>query len=254
LLCCREIDQRYKSTAPSTSPRSQPFILQTFNMRSVTLISLLLGSLATAAPIAQVATGAPPAAPPATPAAAPPAFDLGALLGGAGGLDLGALLGGLSAPDANADVVIAGYKSVAEKNNAIIKAAEALPATGDATTAVKDLLTKVKDLSSALKDAQTKTTGIQPVGFIGASGLGAPGSEVTSSLSKAADALVAKKDVIVKAGQKDQFLQAAKALKTDIDAWTKAINAKLPDISMQSAQQETATSLASADKIVTAFT
>jgi hypothetical protein len=224
------------------------------NMRSATLLSLILSSLATAAPVAQVATSAPPATLPATPAAAaPPAFDLGALLGGAGGLDLGALLSGLSAPDANADVVVAGYKSVAEKNNAILKAAESLPATGDATTAVKDLLTKVKDLSSALKDAQAKTAGIQPVGFIGASGLAAPGSEVTSSLSKAADAIVAKKDVIVKAGQKDQFLQAAKDLKADVDAWTKAINAKLPDLSMQSAQQETDTSLASADKIVTAF-
>jgi hypothetical protein len=223
-------------------------------MLSATLLSLVLTSLATAAPIAQVATGVPPTTPSTTPsAAAPPAFDLGALLGGAGGLDLGALLGGLSAPDANADVVVAGYKSVAEKNNAIIKAAEALPATGDATTAVKDLLTKLKDLSLALKDAQAKTTGIQPVGMMGAAGLGAPGSEVTSSLSKAADAIVAKKDLIVKAGQKDQFLQAAKDLKADVDAWTKAINAKLPDFSMQSAQQETATSLASADKIVTAF-
>jgi hypothetical protein len=231
-------------------PLIQPLILQTFNMRSITLLSLILGSLVTAAPIAQVATGAPPATPSAT---APPAFDLGALLGGAGGLDLGALLAGLSAPDVNADVVVAGYKSVAEKNNAILKAAEALPTTGDATTAIKDLLVKVKELGSALKDAQTKTTGIQPVGFIGASSLEAPGAEVTSSLRKAADAIVAKKDVIVKAGQKDQFLQAAKDLKADVDAWTKAINAKLPEVSLQSAQQETATSLTSADTIVTAF-
>jgi hypothetical protein len=221
-------------------------------MRSATLLSLILSTLATAAPIAQVATGVPPTTPATTAPATTPPFDLGALLGGLGSLDLGALLGGLSAPDASADVVVAEYKSVAEKNNAILKAAEALPATGD-TTAVLGLLTKVKELSSTLKDAQTKTIGIQPVGFIGASGLGAPGAEVTSSLSKAADAIVTKKDVIVKAGHKDHFLQAAKDLKADIDAWTKAINAKLPDLSMQSAQQETATSLASADRIITAF-
>lgn len=232
-------------------------------MRTTALIFLISSGLVVAAPTPQVATAAPPAAPPtaqpaapaATPAAAAPgAFDLGALLGGAGGLDLGALLSGLGGADANADVVVAGYKSVAEKNNAIIKAAEAIPATGDATAAIIDLLTKLKGLDSALKDAQTKTTGIQPIGFMGAGGLGTPGSEVTSSLSKAADAIVAKKDIIVKAGHKDHFLQAAKDVKADVDAWTKAINAKLPDLSLASAQQETATSLASADKIVAAFT
>lgn len=243
-------------------------------MRSSTIIQLLLSSIVVAAPAPQVATSAPPttpasppnvipasAAPPSAPVPAPAAgaapaggFDFGALTAGLGGLDLGALLGGLAAPDVAADTIISGYKAVAEKNNAVVKAAEAIPATGDATAAVKDLLAKVKDVGTALKDATTKIGGIQNVGYAGSMGLSAPGSEVTGALRKASEALVAKKDIIIKAGQKDQFLQAAKDWKAGVDAWTKAINAKLPELSLESANAETATSLSSTDKIIAAFT
>lgn len=243
-------------------------------MRSI-LVQVLLSSIVLAAPAPQVATSTPPAtgppnvipasASPPSAAPQPPAagaagaapaggFDLGALTAGLGGLDLGALLGGLNAPDAAADTIVAGYKIVTEKNNDVIKAADAIPATGDATAAIKDLLAKVKDVQSALTDATAKVGGIQAVGYMGSMGLSTPGSEVTGSLSKAADAVVAKKDAIIKADQKAQFLQVAKDLKAGVDAWTKAINAKLPEASLASANSETATSLASADKIIAAFT
>jgi hypothetical protein len=236
-------------------------------MRSSILLPLFLSSIVGAAPTPQVTTGAPPTTPATSPPVAPAAlaggFDLGALASGLGGLDLGALLGGLDlgallgglgAPDAAADVIIAGYKAVTEKNNAVVKAAEAIPATGDATAAIKDLLAKINDATAALKDATTKAGAAQVVGFGGALGLGTPGSEVTASVTKAADAVVAKKDAVIKAGQKAQFLQAAKDLKAGIDAWTKAINSKLPEASLISANQETTTSLNAADKIIAAFT
>ncbi|KAF2431044.1 hypothetical protein EJ08DRAFT_196883 [Tothia fuscella] len=254
-------------------------------MRSSTLLQLALASIVAAAPTPQVATSTPPATPPPTTPAAPgtaapapgglpaglpaglaglipPGLDLSSILGPGTdlaslippGLDIGALLNGALGPDANADTVVAGYKSVTEKNNALVKAIEAIPATGDATAALNDVLAKAKNVNTALKTAGTAAGGIQIVGLGGSIGLGQPGDEVTASFAKAADALVAKKDAIIKAGQKAQFLEVGKSLKADVDAWTKAINAKLPSMSLPSAELSTQASLAAADKIIAAFT
>jgi hypothetical protein len=86
-----------------------------------------------------------------------------------------------------------------------------------------------------------------------AAGLAAPGAEVTGLFDKTADALVAKKDIIVKAGQGAALLEQAKAMKDAVKGFTDAINVHLPPLAKQSAEIESAKGLASADKIITAY-
>jgi hypothetical protein len=171
-------------------------------------------------------------------------------------LDFGAILGGLglgSGPDLSTPVIIEGYNSVKGKATEYAAAIDAIPATGDATAAIKNLLTKAKAVSQSLRDAAIKIEKIPTVDLISSANLSAPGGEVTSLMDKTSDAIIAKKDAIVKANQKAAVLQEVKDLRAAVDIFTKAINAKLPAISVTAAEAESIKALASVDKVITAF-
>lgn len=76
---------------------------------------------------------------------------------------------------------------------------------------------------------------------------------MTALFDKTADALVAKKDVVVKAGKKADALEVAKGIKDAVKGFTDAIEAHLPILSKEAAQTEHAKGLASAEKIVAAY-
>lgn len=94
---------------------------------------------------------------------------------------------------------------------------------------------------------------IGTVQLLASAGLTAPGAELTALFDKTADALVAKKDVVVKAGKKADALEVAKGIKDAVKGFTDAIEAHLPLLSKEAAQTEHAKGLASAEKIVAAY-
>lgn len=84
-------------------------------------------------------------------------------------------------------------------------------------------------------------------------GLTAPGAELTELFEKTATALVAKKDVVDKAGKMADILETAKGIKEAVKRFTDAIEKHLPPLSKEIAQTENAKGSASVDKIVTAY-
>ncbi|TID16600.1 hypothetical protein E6O75_ATG11718 [Venturia nashicola] len=172
--------------------------------------------------------------------------------GGLGGLDIGALLGG-GGPDNETPVIIAGYTATSEKEKALDAAIAAIPATGDATASITSVITAAKDVITSLKDGTTKVSAIGTVNLVASSGLTAPGAELTDLFEKTATALAAKKDVVVKAGKKAEVLEVAKGIKEAVKGFTDVIEKHLPPLSKDAAQTEHAKGLASADKIITAF-
>jgi hypothetical protein len=160
-------------------------------------------------------------------------LDIGSVLGG---LDIGAILGGLgnlgAAPGANADIniVVAGYNDVERKMTALDTAVKAL-SDSTAASASKDILTKSQAVTAALKSATTKITGAKAITDLFASAeLATPGDSVSLLLETTVDDLIAKKAVLVKAGQAAAVLKELKDQKDATIAFTSAINAKLPAI------------------------
>jgi hypothetical protein len=166
--------------------------------------------------------------------------------------DPGSLFGG-GGPDNETPVIIAGYTATSEKEKLLDAAIAAIPATGDASAAIANVIANAKDVTAALKDSTTKVSAIGTVQLMASAGLSAPGAEVTALFDKTADALVAKKEIIVKAGQGAAVLEQAKAIRDAIKGFTDAINAHLPPLSKQAAEAESAKGLASADKVITAY-
>lgn len=128
-----------------------------------------------------------------------------------------------------------------------------IPATGDAAASITSVITAAKDVIASLKDATTKISAVGTVQLMASTNLQAPGAELTGLFEKTADALVAKKDVIVKAGKKADVLTLGKEYKEVLKGFTDMIEKHLPSLSVQVAQQEHARGLATADKIVAAF-
>lgn len=115
------------------------------------------------------------------------------------------------------------------------------------------MIAKAKDVITALKESTTKVSAIGTVNLMASASLSSPGAELTALFDKTADALVAKKEVVVKAGQGAAMLETAKGIKDAVKGFTDAIAAHLPPLSKQAAETEHAKGLASADKVVTAY-
>ncbi|QDS73042.1 hypothetical protein FKW77_009361 [Venturia effusa] len=178
---------------------------------------------------------------------------LAGFAGGAGGLDLGALLGG-GGPDNETPVIIAGYAATAEKERALDAAITAIPANSDTTaSSIVSVITTAKDVIAALKDSTTKVSAIGTVNLVASSSLTAPGAELTNLFEQTAGALIAKKDAIAKVGKKADVLEVAKGIKEAVKDFTDNIEQHLPPVSKEAAQTEHAKGLASADKIVAAY-
>lgn len=129
----------------------------------------------------------------------------------------------------------------------------AIPATGDAAASVDSVITAAKDVIAALKESTTKVSAIGTVQLMASGALTAPGAELTGLFDKTADALVAKKDAVKKAGKGAEMLEVAKGIKDAVKGFTDAIAAHLPPLSKQAADTEHAKGLASADKVVAAY-
>jgi hypothetical protein len=224
-------------------------------MRFSTILQIFLSGIIEAVPALQVTTSAPPTTSSAIPSVYPagskpgpicptrplvsnPGYnsrrDLTMILWMIGiGLgpcdDMGKLAerGLLTTMDLAVDAIIAANKAVIEKTNALKIAADIFPATRNTTAAALGLLGKVKDTGSAFNDATTKVRGIQSVGLYGTSRLGSDSQEVAHSLIMASSAIEAKRDMIIKTGQKAHLLQAAQDLKSTAYGWAQATYDKL---------------------------
>lgn len=105
----------------------------------------------------------------------------------------------------------------------------------------------------ALKESTINVSAIGTVNLMASTGLTAPGAELTDLFEKTATALVAKKDVVDKAGKKADVLEVAKGIKEAVKGFTDVIEKHLPLLSKEAAQTEHAKGLASAGKIVAAY-
>jgi len=198
----------------------------------------------------------------AAPAAMPePQFDLTALLGslgGAGGapgaagaaggadglaglaalippgLDIGALasqfLGGgaSSGPEGDASVIIAGYNDIKDKANAMDAVVSAYNNGTNVNKELPTLQKLSKDLRGALEGATKNIEAmVGPIGIMGATGLQAPGAEVTDATKLSIAHLIEKKGIFIGEARKAE-IEHLKSLLEATEKFNAAVNAKLP--------------------------
>jgi len=174
-------------------------------------------------------------------------LDLGALLGslggGAGGLDLNALagqfLGSGTGPVGDVNVIITQYGNIKEKVEAQDTFIKTL-----VDKAPADLIAKLEkfgaDQVQALKAAAKAVDGmVGAVDLMGATGLQAPGGDLTISTQTSIDNLKKAAPIIVKvAGAKDAELKTLNAMLEATKAFNEAVNKKLPAFAVAIAQGE----------------
>jgi predicted lipid-binding transport protein (Tim44 family) len=190
-------------------------------------------------------------------------LDLGALLGslggGAGGLDLNALagqfLGSGTGPVGDVNVIITQYGNIKEKVEAQDTFIKTL-----VDKAPADLIAKLEkfgaDQVEALKAAAKAVDGmVGAVDLMGATGLQAPGGDLTISTQTSIDNLKKAAPIIVKvAGAKDAELKTLNAMLEATKAFNDAVNKKLPAFAVAIAQGEGQKSVDYLTDAISAFT
>lgn len=108
-------------------------------------------------------------------------------------------------------------------------------------------------VNQALTDATTKIAATQPISLTDALTLQQTAQTLTNQAGTTVTDLIAKKDIIVKAGASAATLQNLMQQKTASDALAKAVVAQVPANVQSIAQQQTAMISTSLDKGIAAF-
>jgi hypothetical protein len=113
--------------------------------------------------------------------------------------------------------------------------------TANAATQVDVVISKMTAFNQILVDASPKLKSSKPLGLLDLTGLTTPLTSVTKTVTSLMDDLVAKRTIIVKAGQADKLGQALKKSGNGFGVFQEAVMAQLPTSLTSSIPKGTAT-------------
>jgi len=125
---------------------------------------------------------------------------------------------------------------------------------GNAKTQAKDLITKSEAVAGAIKDATAKIGAAKDaLALVDAIGVSKSANDLLAKTTTTIDDLIAKKDLIVKAGEQASTKAQLTAQKAAADTLAKAITDKMPAAAKSIAQSQAAKIGSAIDKGVAAF-
>jgi Hydrophobic surface binding protein A len=144
------------------------------------------------------------------------------------------LLGGAYAQSA----IAAGFANIAKALDTLDAAVLALSASANVAAAATDLTAKSSAVGKALADATAQINSAKELSIVEAANVLTPAKALQTQTKKTIDDLIAKKDVIAKAGQTATVKQQLQAQQSGAKTLSDAVVSKMPSATKSIAQNQ----------------